>query len=201
MQSSQRSWRSNTFQKGSGEAGVDEGHTSTMNGQLFGSRCHDGTLCPTPLFACPSCTVLPAAVSQMETAQKGPVAKGKLSWEIKCPHPHHLAAISIQIFGMLRRGEEKNQCMFRWKDRCGAGTWTGQEAALTAVCRSACLSSTSNPGRRGSSHHLLESKCLTCFMNCRRDLRFCSQYFGSSSAFGYFTQPNSMVTSKQFVFK
>lgn len=43
MQSSQRSWRSNAFQKGSGEAGVDKGHTSTMNGQLFGSRCHDGT--------------------------------------------------------------------------------------------------------------------------------------------------------------
>lgn len=62
-------------------------------------------------------------------------------------------------------------------------------------------SSTSNPGPRGSSHHCLGSKCLTCFMNCRRDLRFCSQYFGSSSASGYFTQPNSMVTSKQFVFK
>lgn len=106
------SWRSNTSQKGSGEAGVDKDHTSKTNGQLFGSRCHDGTLCPTPLFACPSCTVLPAAMSQVETAQKGHSSQGKtklLGNEMPPPAPPG-CCVHIDFWHVREEGRRGNQC-------------------------------------------------------------------------------------------
>ena len=86
-------------------------------------------------------------------------------------------------------------------DFCGAGTQSSQEAALASARRLACSFWHVSCKPQRQLTNCLGSKCLTCFMNWRRDRRFCSQYFGSSSALGYFTQPNSMVTSKQFVFK
>lgn len=42
---------------------------------------------------------------------------------------------------------------------------------------------------------------ITWCINWSKPRRFCSQYLGRFLAIGYFTQPSSMVTSKQLVFK